>query len=737
MRNNPVCILKLLVSVVLLTACTILPPTEQTADSYPEARSEPAAVMPSPVLPSPVIEVPVTSGVAADTAGPASTDRQETVTRSSVRLGTGVFVAPSAAEAESSGFPVGNVTLNFEASSLREFIGVILGDILKENYLIDPKVDGVVTLHTTRSVTRDAVLPILESVLEQNAAALVREEGIYKVVPLAGAESEAVAPVVGRQLLRSGAGYGIQIVPLQNVAAQDIADILKPFTPKGSTVRVDPARNLLILSGPRYRLDQLLETIGIFDVDWLKGMSFGLFPLQYADAATLAGELQQVIGSEGQSPFAGTVRLVPVARLNAVLVISHQPRHLAEVRKLIEQFDWGSEASPGRRLYVYYLENGKADSIAGVLQEIYGQSGDGARDETDGAADSGIGVFRSARELTTPVQELGMGQPAPDTQQAAPATAAATDASVDIESRGPVTIIADQDNNAILVMASPGDYRAIESAIRKLDIPPRQVLINATIAEVTLTNGLDHGVRWFLDNSRAELAFNTPLPGGAGGDGLTLALLNGAGEVRFFFDLLASASGVKFLSAPQVLVRDNQTATIRVGDQIPVTVRTSQSTINPDSPLVTEVQFRDTGTLLTVTPRINAGGQVTLEVNQEVSLPGTEPAVGGGGNVSIAQRSINSTVTVQSGQTVVMGGLIRESRNDSRSGVPVLMDVPMLGNLFSTNSEDVNRTELLITISPVVVEDQNAVQAVTRELRNRMQKAAALLDASERQDTLP
>jgi general secretion pathway protein D len=287
--------------------------------------------------------------------------------------------------------------------------------------------------------------------------------------------------------------------------------------------------------------------------------------------------------------------------------------------------------------------------------------------------------------------------------------------------------MADQDNNAILVMASPRDYRAIESAIRKLDVAPRQVLIDATIAEVTLNDSLDYGVRWFMDSSilgtNFELALGD-LSGAAGGDGLTLALFNHSGDVRAFFDLLESVSSVKFLSAPQVMVLDNQSAQINVGDQIPVTVRSSQSTTNPDSPIVTEVQFRDTGTLLSVTPRINAGGQVTLEISQEVSLPGTEPAVGGGGNVSIAQRTINSTVVVQSGQTVVLGGLIRESKNEAKSGIPLLMDLPWLGNLFSTTSEDVSRTELIITISPRVIEDARAALDATQELRSRMKDAA-------------
>jgi general secretion pathway protein D len=181
---------------------------------------------------------------------------------------------------------------------------------------------------------------------------------------------------------------------------------------------------------------------------------------------------------------------------------------------------------------------------------------------------------------------------------------------------------------------------------------------------------------------------------------------------------------VKFLSTPQVMVLDNQTATIRVGDQIPVTTRSSQSTSNPDAPIVTEVQFRDTGTLLTVTPRINAGGQVTLEISQEVSLPGSSPAVGGGGNVSIAQRTINSSVTVQSGQTVVLGGLILENTTEGKSGIPFLQSIPFLGNAFSTTTQDVFRTELLITVKPQVITNSSEMRRATEDLRHQMRRAS-------------
>ena len=666
-------------------------------------------------------------------AGSAPGDRAD---KPAVRMGTGVFLTEVPETDEVREFPSGDITLNFEGSSLREFVKVILEDTLGENYLIDPKVDGVVTLHTTRAVSKEAALSILESVLEMNGAVLVQDRGMYKIVPVANAEGEVSSSGVGRRLPGTGAGYGVQIVPLEHVSAGEIEKVLKPFIPAGTTLRVDATRNLLILSGPRYRLDHLLETVKVFDVDWLKGMSFGMFPLHYADATVLVNEIEQVIGAEGQTPFAGIVRLVPIERLNAILVITYQPKHMTAVRRLIEQFDWGTEASPGRRLYVYHVKYGKAESISGVLQELFGQVQEtGQTSATEGIPElpPGVGgggnVFRTARQLSQPPPPVGApgaggDYPEPAAAAIAPDAATAADATVAGEGQGPVTIMADQDNNAIVIMASPADYRMIEAAIRKLDIQPRQVLINAIISEVTLNDELDYGVGWFLKGSNFELGFNTPLPGAAAGEGLALAIFNGDGETRMFFDLLASKSSVKFISAPQVMVRDNQTATIRVGDQIPVTTRSSQSTIDPDAPIVTEVQFRDTGTLLTVTPRINAGGQVTMDISQEVSLPGTEPAVGGGGNVSIAQRTIDSTVTVHGGQTVVLGGLIRETRTESKSGIPLLMDIPWLGTLFSTTAEDVGRTELIVTINPVVVQNQRDAEIVTEELRRRMQRAS-------------
>ena len=657
-----------------------------------------------------------TASAEAPANSPSSPDDQEA---DQVVLGTGQFVQAARGPERAVYAGEDGVTLNFEKAQLREFLSVVFDKILMQNYIVDSSVTGTVTLHTTRPITQAAVLPTVETVLQLNNAALLYDDGVYRIVPMDSAPYATRSPSVGRYSSGRDVGYGFQVVPLQFASATEIEKILTPFLADGSTLRVDGARNVLILGGPRFRLEELLATVRTFDVDWLKGMSFALFRLEYADSVTMVEELEQIVGEGSDTPLAGIVRLLPIERLNAVLVITHRPDHIASVRALIEQFDLGVEGSGGRRLFVYEVENGKAENIAASLQQIFGTS-EGADEATRQGGLPADSVFRSATSISRPVPQPGasiVGQArSPDSANEGDGIAA--------DQQSDIKVIADTDKNSILVLSSQEDYRSIEAAIRRLDVAPRQVLIEATIAEVSLSDNLNYGVRWFLEESDWELGFNAPVPTGAGGEGLTFAFFDQDSSVQAFFDLLSATSSVKFLSTPQVMVLDNQTATIRVGDQIPVTTRSSQSTTNPDAPIVTEVQFRDTGTLLTVTPRINAGGQVTLEISQEVSLPGSSPAVGGGGNVSIAQRTINSSVTVQSGQTVVLGGLILENTTEAKTGVPILKDIPYLGNVFSSTTQDVFRTELLITVKPQVITNSSEMRRATEDLRHQMRRAS-------------
>ena len=655
-----------------------------------------------------------------------------------VKMGTGTFVTPPEHQAGKDQ-QAGTIILKFEATDLREVIKVIFEDILNQSYLIDPAVQGVVTIHTTQPVSQDALLPILESILELNGAALIYNQGIYNVLSKANAKTAAVSPVIGSAPIPEQAGYRTQVVPLRYVSAKEMKKLLDPYASDTTTIRIDEARNLLILSGHSSRIGHLLETIETFDVDWLKGMSFGLFPLEYADARTLVDELMKVIGKGGGGPLADIFRLIPVERLNSVLVITHQPQYMDDARRLIEQFDLGTETAPGRRLYVYHLKYSKAETVAGLLQEILGQ---GPLSETpteipvNAPPDQRANV-RSAADFKAPPPVTARGGtkagvynvPVAD-ENGSPRDAGRSGVSSEYSDQ--VGIIANQDNNAIMVLASPLHYRAIEATIRKLDVPQRQVLIEATIAEVDLTNNLSHGVRWFLEGQVSGTPFALGLnaaaaAAGISARGLSLGIFNSAKELRFVFDLLNTESHVKFLASPHILVVDNNTARFRVGDQIPITTRSSQSVTNPDAPLVSEVQYRDTGILLSVTPRINTGGRVTLEISQEISRPAA--AVEGGGNVPITQRTIDSTVVVQSGQTVVLGGLIQENLTSTQEGIPGLMDIPWLGNLFSSNTSDVARTELLITITPKVIENPIQALEVTEELRRRVQNVTDLVES--------
>ncbi|RLW57078.1 MAG: type II secretion system protein GspD [gamma proteobacterium symbiont of Stewartia floridana] len=658
-----------------------------------------------------------------------------------VREGSGEFINRKAQARSHSQPAKGDITLNFEAVDLREVVKVIFEEILRENYLIDDKVQGKVTIHTTYPVSTESVLPILENILQMNGAVMVRNGALYKILPAADLQGMALKPSVGQGQAKMRAGQGVQIVPLKYISAVEMKKILESFTTKSEQIRIDPGRNLMILSGSYQKINNLLQTIKMFDVDWLSGMSFGLIPLKFTDAKTLTDELKNILGDGDASPLGNMIKLIPVERLGAVMVISQQPKYIDEARRLIAQFDQGSDKSPDRRLYVHHLKNGKAENIASILQSIFGN--EVAATESAGPLSNSDPLLRSnVRSPTTTGidlknsnadREAALTKDQPTLAADDPAAAQSEGTKPGGGAASTATIIADPDNNAILVMASPKDYQKIKATITRLDVAPKQVMIEATIAEVQLSDNLSYGVRWFFNGSTGggrpyQGGLGSPLPDSVGGDGFALGLFNSLNDLKVFFDILENESSVKFLSAPQIMVIDNQTASFRVGDQIPIVTRSSQSTTDPNAPIVSEVQFRDTGTLLQITPRINEGGMVTLEVSQEVSTPGSAPAIGGGGNVAISQRTIESTVVVHDGQTVVLGGLIRENTSSGQAGIPGLMHIPLLGSLFSSTTKDVSRTELIITLTPKVVRNPQEAFDISQELRDKIKEATLFQD---------
>ncbi|TQE99589.1 MAG: type II secretion system protein GspD [Spiribacter salinus] len=657
-----------LIGLLPLAGCSNLPPTQQKV-AVPLDDSNDTAPPSANRPPEPATEERDQPEPQAAADGPGF-----------LQQGTGVLVGDAPPPRTATAVGEEGITLNFEGADLREVVKVILGDLLSVNYVIADNVRGQATLHTHSPVSREALLPVLESTLQLNGAALISTVEGYQIVPLDNAAREGAQMSVGRRPT-DAPGYRIQVVPLQYVGAAALGEVLEPFVPQGASVQVDEARNLLLLAGPSTRLAELLRTIEIFDVDWLAGMSFELYLLERAEPAMVTEEVEKLLNGAGNDLLGGMIRLVPIERLAAVLVIAKRPRYLERARDLLRRFDQEGNGDV-RSLQVYPLRYGKATDIAGVLNEVFAANDGRRQNAAEGEAAAGRG-------------------PLPE----------------------PVPIIADEANNALLVMATSLEYRAVEQAIRKLDIARRQVLVEASIAEVTLSDNLQYGLQWFLrgslGNNEQQARLTDAGLASSVARGFSYSLTDSDGFVRLLFDALASESKLKILSSPQLLVIDNQTANIRVGDQIPIITRTSSSSTDTDAPLVNEVQFRDTGVLLQVTPRINAGGMVTLEINQEVSEPSADEFAAG--NVSILQRTINTSVAVQSGETVLLGGLIRENKNDSLTGIPLLSRLPLLGPLFSRTVDNTTRTELIITITPRVINSGQEARDAARELMQRMQ----------------
>jgi general secretion pathway protein D len=644
--------------------------------------------------------------------------------------------------------PSGNVVLNFEGADLREVVRNILGDILNEAYTIDPQVGGQVTIRTTSGIPRDSLPATLEMLLRMNGATMVKEDTIWKVVPIANAVRGNVTPQLGGSNRPLPQGYSVQLVPLKYVGVKEMQKILEPFVRDQTTVRVDEVRNLLILTGGEFELRHLLDTIDMFDIDWMSGMSAGVFTLRNADVKAVMQEIDKLMGDKANSPLAGVLRIIPIERMNALLIISPNPHYLDEARKWIDRLDSGS--GEGVRFYVYNLQNQRAERVGPLLQQAF--TGRVTQPQTAGpptvAPGTPAGQIVSppafAPQQVIPVQNP---TPSPTAAAAAGALGAAAGAvaaqrAVATEGGGVVRniqVVADKDQNTILIVATPSEYTVIEQALKKLDVPSRQVMIEVTIAEVTLTDELTFGVDWLFKggapsgrgsggNFLSSAPFNPAVPltpvAGATQAGLSLLrgfsyIINNAnfpGGIQAVLSLLDSYGNTKVIANPHLAALDNQKATIKSGDRIPVNQQTLVG--GTTNAVTTTAQYIDTGVLLQVTPHINDGGLVTLDVQAEVSNPGT-PATAGDAP-PISTRSVQTLVSVPSGRTMVMGGLISTTKSNKTDGLPLVDRVPILGGLFGKQDLKDNRTELVLFITPRVVDNELDNERVIQDLRKRM-----------------
>lgn len=607
-------------------------------------------------------------------------------------------------------------TLNFNNTPVADAVKVVLGDLLRKNYIIDPQVQGTVTLNTAEPIASENLLPTLELLLRMNDAAVVLQQDIYRVIPRSHADQELRIPQIGDSGVPLPAGNTIRVVPIQHIAASEMAGILEPFAPAGNIVRVDTARNWLLLTGDAMELDSLVETIRIFDVDWLKGLSFGLFTPNFVRANILAEELSGIFGKESQGPLAGLVRIKVIKRMNALLVVSPRPEYLEKVKKWIERLDV-DKGTEEQGLFVYHVQHGKASDLANVLAQVF-----------DGP-ESGGGV--AAAELAPGLEPVEFSSEADGSINLLPSGSSenslTSGAEVFIGKNSSLRVIPDSINNVLLIRATSRQYRQVMEALRKIDIAPLQVLIEATIAEVSLSGEFSLGLEWFLKtglsgNRTGDAQLDLGVSGLGAATGFSY-VIRSSGDIRFVLNALASDSRLNIISSPSLMVLNHQEASIQVGDQVPITTQQQQATAT-DSNIINNIEFRDTGILLNVRPRVNANGLVVMEIEQEVS--DVAPNSGNSLTPTIQQRKINSTVAVQSGETVVLGGLIRENKSESESGVPGLSKVPVLGFLFGATNDTSRRTELVILITPRAVRDPSVSRQITEEFRERMESLKPL-----------
>lgn len=665
----------------------------------------------------------------------------------------------------------GEMSLDFAGTDIREVVAQILGTLLRENYTIDPAVQGTATLRTIQPLPRDQLLPTLQALLAQNGAALVRSGALFRVVPAAQAATVAVAEGVG----------GNSVVMLRFAAAEDLARVLQPFVADGGRISVDPARNALIVGGDPQARDNLLSLVRAFDIDMLAGQSYALLPVAAGEVRDVATALQEALRGPGTAGSGGPIRVVPMARVNAVLVVAQQPRLIDEARRVFTLVD-NVRRQTVRSWHVHYLQNGTANDAAYMLQQAFTPNNVTAQPSrprgANGAPPMGLGAGTAGAPgaLTgrSPfgsssggfsggsVSGGGLGAAANTPASGAPPGAAgsiallappAPAATAVNPLLGPLDpggaeanpdalrIIPEPQNNALLFYGTRREVETIVAMLRKIDIMPLQVRIDAVIAEVTLNDTLQYGTQFYFRSgglngilSTAQGAFNpAAIAFGATLPGFILGGTRATGAPAAI-SALQDITTVNVLSSPQLLVVDNQTARLQVGDLVPFLSQTTQSVITPNAPVVSSINYQQTGVIIEITPRVNSGGLVTLDVMQNVSDVARNITTPGINSPTFQERSVVSRVVVQDGQTIGLAGLIRDNVNTGNQGIPWLKDIPLLGALASTQTNTRQRTELLIMITPHVMRDQREARALTEDLREQLINAAAV---PERLGSLP
>jgi general secretion pathway protein D len=640
----------------------------------------------------------------------------------------------------------GNVTLNLVDVPMAEAAKVVLADTLGATYVLDPAVSGSVTIQTTAPVSHETLIAIFETVLRSKGAALLEDNGFFKILPMAQANGAGVRiNTSSQQGGDSDGGTQLQVLPLAHVSAVEMAEILKPIAPQGGVVKADATRNVLMLRGSRSELEAMQQAVQVFDVDWMKGKSFGLFRVEFADPGDVVKQLNEVFANEVAAPDKNVVRFVASRSLKSVLVISARREFLNKAGTWIKRLD-ALGGSNDRRLYIYHIKYRPAGELAALLQKVFASRGakptataaasEAMPDSTPSAASgSAEDASASAQPASTGAQTTATDQAAALTQAAslgqAPAPKASgttglaagpgdTAAAASAETSAGPSIVADEPNNSLLVMAKPREYEKISAILKSVDVEANQVLLEATILEVSLNDELRYGLRWYFQaGHKSSFSLSDLATGAISQEFPGFSYFLNANSAKVALSALATITDVNVVSSPSLMVLDNHKATLQVGDEVPIATQQAQGVQVTGAPVINTISFKNTGVILSVTPRISDNGHVVLEIDQEVSnVVKTETS--GIDSPTIQQRKIHTTVSIADGEGLTLGGLIQERDNLVKKQVPLAGDIPVLGNLFKHKDDTIARTELLIMITPRVVRNVHQANAITDEFREQL-----------------
>ncbi len=674
---------------------------------------------------------------------------------------------PSLAEMAEDGaeecVPVGEaelIELNFEGADIREVIqGLAAG--LCIHYSIDPRVQGAVTLRTASKIRGQDLFPLFHQILRLNGIAAVKIGDIYHIAPVG--EAKTTVPLITGGSQRHTASvqneFVIELVKVEHIAVSEMAEILQPFVSPGGDVVAYPRGNLVILVDLASNVERLRDLIAAFDTDTFRTLHAQTYRIEHANVEDLGKELASILQPYGVTPENMAERglyIIPLTRLNAIVVFSFSEEVFSQIEKWIRVLDVSPEKGGGRTVHVYAVENAKAADLASVLGDLYGGGGGGRRSGRD--RESNQDSNRSDRD-----SETGRGGGLGGRGSRGGGSSSVLIEPVEGETplfKEVVRIVADEISNSLIILATPRDYDKIRDVLVRIDVVPRQVLIEAIIAEIKLTGDLKFGIEYAFANGTIGNLFGAAA-GGEGGvgaseegalsvtnssllqSGAKRALNIGRGGLFSFItdqshfvaliNAVNSRSKVNILATPHIIAADNREAHILIGEEVPILTSTQQSTLATAN-IVSSIQYRDTGTILTILPQVNSAGLVNMEIRQEVSNVGAT-SFGDTNSPSFLSRETETTVVVRNRESVLIGGIIDERVERSRNGVPFLMDVPVLGRLFRVEQDKRERTELVILITPYVIRDRNEAQVVTKEFTGRVNQLREMIESARQPAT--